>query len=227
MGYGVTSSSLLISLGAYPVVASASIHTSELFVSLVSGVSHFKFGNIKKDLLWPLISFGILGGIIGALGLIKLPLEPVKSIVALILFCLGGVIVYRFIFRYKTEAKTRAYSKNKLRALGFFAAIIDAVGGGGWGPICTPTLIINGTEPSKAVGSVNLAEFFVTLAMSLTFLIFMRIENFRWDIVLALLAGGIAAAPLAAYFCRRLPRRILGTIVGLMVMLLSLNILIR
>jgi len=92
MGYGVTSSTLLISLGIYPAIASASVHTSEIFITLVSGTSHFKFGNVRKDLLLPLISFGILGGILGACGLVRLPSQPIKLIVGLILLSMGGII---------------------------------------------------------------------------------------------------------------------------------------
>jgi hypothetical protein len=225
MGYGVTSSSLLISLGIYPVIASASIHTAEVFVSFVSGITHFKLGNTRKDLLFPLISFGIIGGILGACGLVRLPPRPTKLAVASVLLVMGSIIFYRFMFMHKKiNTKIKVYSVNKLRALGFFAAFIDAIGGGGWGPICTPTLIIKGTEPDKAIGSVNLAEFFVTLAMSLTFLALIRFEKFRWDIVFSLLIGGIIAAPLAAYGCKKLPRRLLGVLVGLTVILLSLKI---
>lgn len=228
MGYGVTSSSLLISFGISPLIASSSIHTAELFVTFMSGVSHFKFGNVRKDLLWPLISFGVLGGILGACGLVKLPSKPIKLIVGLILLSMGGVILFRSMFKYrKINLEIRTYSANKLRALGFFAAFIDAIGGGGWGPICTPTLVITGTEPNKAVGSVNLAEFFITLAITSTFISLMGFENFRRDIILAFLIGGAIAAPLAAFCCRKLPRRLLGIFVGLLVMILSLGILRR
>lgn len=101
------------------------------------------------------------------------------------------------------------------------------MGGGGWGPICTPTLVITGTEPNKAVGSVNLAEFFITIAIALTFLVLIGSENFRWDVVFALLIGGVIAAPLAAFSCKRLPKRLLGVLVGIMVMILSLRMIAR
>lgn len=101
MGYGVTSSSLLISFGIYPAIASASVHAAEVFVTFVSGVVHFKFGNVRKDLLWPLISFGIIGGILGASGLVKLPSQTIKLVVGLILLTMGGIIFYRFMFKYK------------------------------------------------------------------------------------------------------------------------------
>lgn len=229
MGYGVTSSTVLIYFGIPPVAASANVHASELFTTLASGTSHFKFGNIRKDILWPLISFGVAGGILGACGLVKIPYKPVKLIVGSILLAMGNLIFYRFMFKCEKVINSgiRKYSLNRLRALGFFAAFIDAIGGGGWGPICTPTLIVTGTEPNKAVGSVDLAEFFVTLAITFTFGVFMGFKNFRWDIVLAFLVGGVLAAPLAAYSCKKLPKRLLGILVGLLVIILSLRILLR
>ncbi len=229
MGYGVTSSSFLISLGIPPLLASASVHTSELFTTLVSGVSHFKFGNIRKDLLWPLASFGVIGGIIGACGLVKLPSKPIKLVVGLILLVMGIIILYRFIFKHKiiVNYEIKKYSVNKLRALGFFAAFVDAIGGGGWGPVCTPALVVTGTEPNKAVGSVNLAEFFVTVAITSTFVLLIGTENFRWNLVFALLIGGVIAAPIAAFSCKRLPRRLLGVSVGIIVIILSLRMILK
>jgi len=229
MGYGVTSSAILISLGIPPLIASASVHTSELAATLVSGASHFKFGNIRKDLLWPLISFGIIGGILGACGLVKLPPKPIKLVVGLILLSMGGIIFYRFIFRYKktNDSKIKYYPVNRLRALGFFAAFVDALGGGGWGPICTPTLVVSGTEPNKAVGSVDLAEFFITVAITSTFLVLVGSENFRWDFVFPLLIGGVIAAPLAAFSCKKLPKRLLGMLVGIIVIVLSLRMILK
>ncbi len=229
MGYGVTSSALLISLGIPPLLASASVHASEVFTTFVSGISHFKFDNIRRDLLWPLISFGIVGGILGACGLVKMPSKPIKLIVGSILLAMGVIIFYRFMFRYKkvNTFGIRKYPVNRLRALGFFAAFIDAVGGGGWGPICTPTLVATGTEPNKAVGSVDFTEFFITIAITFTFGILIGFENFRWDIVFAFLIGGTIAAPLAAYSCKRLPKRLLGIFVGLSVMILSLRMVLK
>ena len=229
MGYGVTSSTLLISLGFSPIIASASVHTSEIFVTLVSGLSHFKFGNIKKDLLKPLILFGIIGGILGACGLVRLPPQPIKLIVGLVLLIMGGIIFYRFMFKYKklNTPRIKKYSINRLRALGFVASFIDAVGGGGWGPICTPILVVTGSDPDKVVGSVNLAEFFITLAITSTFFLLIGTENFRWEVIIALLVGGILAAPLAAFTCKKLPKRILGIFIGIIVIILSLKIILR
>lgn len=228
MGYGVSSSVMLISAGISPVAASASIHTSEIFVSFVSGASHLKFGNVKRDLIMPLVSFGAIGGIIGACGLVRFPAKPIKLAVALILICMGILILYRFIRggTKRRPGQQKGYPRNKLRTLGFFAAFIDAIGGGGWGPICTPTLIMSGTEPNKAVGSVDLAEFFITLATCATFYLLLGLGNIHWEVIIALLAGGIIGAPIAAFACGKLPKRLLGVLVGIAVIFLSCRILL-
>ncbi len=226
MGYGVSSSALLVSMGMPPVAASASIHTSEIFVSFASGVSHIRFGNVKRDLVRPLISFGVIGGIIGALGLVKFPAKEIKTAVGLILMCMGLLMLYRFIYKRETaHSRPKIYSPAKLRILGFFAAFIDAVGGGGWGPICTPTLVLTGTVPNKAVGSVDLAEFFVTLAICATFYFLLGLGNIYWRVVFALLTGGIIGAPIAAFACGKLPKRLLGILVAIIVIILSSRIL--
>jgi hypothetical protein len=227
MGFGVTSAAMLTSLGIYPTIASASIHTAKIFVSLISGVSHSRLGNVRKELSLPLVIFGVPGGIIGAYGLVSLPTNPVRFAVGCVLLVMGSVILYRFTFRHRSGLKSgERYSHRKLAALGFFAALIDAIGGGGWGPTCTPSLVITGSNPRKAVGSVNLAEIFVAAAITLTFIILIGPENFRWDIALALTIAGFIAAPIAAFTCRRLPSRILGALVGLSVMLLSTRTLL-
>lgn len=228
MGYGVTSATLLISLGVYPAIASASVHTAEVVVSLASGVSHFKLGNVRKDIFFPLTICGVLGGVLGAYGLVNLPVRPVKLVVSSILLAMGTIILYRFwLLRSKPVLERDGNSSfRRLALLGFCAAFIDAMGGGGWGPICTPSLIIAGNNPQEVVGSVNLAEFFITLAMTITFIVLIGPENFLWDVVIALLIAGLAAAPVAALLCKRLPHRILGILVGLAVVVLSARMLL-
>lgn len=142
---------------------------------------------------------------------------------------MGGIIFYRFMFSYKkiNTSEIKKYPVNRLRALGFFAAFIDAIGGGGWGPICTPSLVLTGTDPTKAVGSVDLAEFFVTIAIASTFLILIGSENFRWDVIFALLIGGVIAAPIAAFSCKKLPKRLLGIFVGIIVIILSSRMILK
>ncbi|MGE4357819.1 MAG: sulfite exporter TauE/SafE family protein [Candidatus Omnitrophota bacterium] len=222
MGYGVFSSSFLISLGFYPAIVSASVHTSEVFTTFASGISHLKFGNVEKRLVKFLTFFGVLGAILGVCGVVKISSEIVTPAVSIILLIMGFLILINFIFRNSMMKRgARRYPKNRFKILGLFAGFIDAIGGGGWGPVCTTTLIVDGIEPNKVIGSVNFAEFFVTLVMSITFFSLLKPENFRWDIVLALTIGGIISAPFSAFICKRLPKRILGILVGLLVIILS------
>lgn len=229
MGYGVATSSILISIGITPSIVSASVHTSEIFASFASGVSHFRFGNVSRNIFIPLTVFGIIGGIIGAFGLVSLPSKPVRIIVGIILGNMGILILTRFALnrdRDKVLLFYRYPNKLFLSFLGFAAAFLDAMGGGGWGPICTPSLVISGTEPRKAVGSVNLAEFFVTISITITFIILIGYENFRWDIVFFLALSGILIAPFAAYLSKKIPHHILGILVGIGIFLLSLRIIL-
>jgi uncharacterized membrane protein YfcA len=223
MGYGVFSASLLVSIGLYPVIASASVHTAEVFTTLLSGVFHFKLGNVKRDLVLSLAIPGVIGGVAGAYFLASVPGKTIKPFAAVILLMMGLLILYRFLVR-KNPIPTgnNGYSRWKLTLLGLIAGFMDAVGGGGWGPIATPSLILGGDdEPRQVVGSINLIEFFVTVAETLTFLITVGPEAFRWDIVVALLIGGAIAAPTAAFLCRKLPDKALGSLIG--VALIGLN----
>jgi uncharacterized membrane protein YfcA len=224
MGYGVFSASLLVSIGLYPVVASASVHTAEIFTTLLSGISHFKLGNVKRDLVLSLAIPGVIGGVTGAYFLASVPGKTIKPFVAAILLVMGLVILYRFlVWKNPITFEQNGHSRWKLTLLGLVAGFMDAVGGGGWGPIATPSLILNGNdEPRQVVGSVNLVEFFVTLAETLTFLISVGPKAFRWDIVVALLVGGAIAAPSAAFLCKKLPAKALGALIG--VALIGFNI---
>jgi len=224
MGYGVFSASLLVSIGLYPLVASASVHTAEIFTTLLSGVSHFRFGNVKRDLVFSLAIPGVIGGVAGAYFLASVPGKTIKPFVAVILLAMGLLILYRVLLQKNPiPSENNGHSRVKLTLLGLAAGFMDAVGGGGWGPIATPSLILSGNdEPRQVVGSVNLVEFFVTLAETLTFLIIVGPEAFRWDIVVALLIGGAVAAPLAAFLCKKLPQKALGGLIG--VALIGLNI---
>jgi len=239
MGYGVFSASLLITGGLYPAIASATVHTAEVFTTLVSGGSHLFLGNVKKEWLLPLIIPGAFGGATGAYLLTLIPGNTMKPFVAGLLLILGIVVLYRFISRREVapapEADPLPKSNSsflsrlplKLPALGLIAAFMDAVGGGGWGPIATPGLILSGnTEPRKVVGTVNLAEFFITIVISATFIATIGWESFSWDLVIALIIGGIIAAPIAAYLCKRMPAKVLGILIGLLLIGVNLRTLI-
>lgn len=229
MGYGAFSASLLIGLGIMPALASASIHTAEVFVSLFSGMSHLGLGNVRKEWLWLLVIPGTVGGAGGAYLLSSISGSAAKPFVAAFLMVLGFLMIYRFTgrrvpgtARFAIALSNPRFSPQRIMGLGLVASFLDAIGGGGWGPIATPGLILSeNEEPRKVVGTVNLAEFFISIAIALTFFLVMGAEEYDWRMIGLLLIGGAAAAPIAAYLCRRLPSRVLGILVG--VILIAYN----
>ncbi|MBA7466749.1 hypothetical protein ES707_01939 [subsurface metagenome] len=216
MAYGVTSTTFLLSMGIPPVAASASVHSAEVFTSGVSGLAHLRFGNVDKKLFKKLLIPGIIGGILGAYILTVVPGKTIKPFVAFYLLIMG-LIILRKAFK-KVEQKE---VKTRLVPLGVSGGFFDAIGGGGWGPIVTSTLVARGHNPRFSIGSVNLAEFFVTVAEVATFLTIIRLVH--WQIIVGLIIGGVLAAPLAAYVCKRLPSRALMIMVGLLIMALSIR----
>jgi len=219
MAYGVTSNSFLLSLGLAPAIASATIHQSEVFLTLASGVSHLKAGNVDKRLFRDLVVSGCAGGVLGALILSSAAVPGISTLVSFYLVLMGLVIILRAfglsVFRSIVDA----------RLLGFLGGLLDAIGGGGWGPVVTSTLVANGNDPKRSVGSVNLSEFFVTVSESLTFAVFVGFVNL--ELVLALLAGGLVAAPLGAYLCKRLPSEKLLVLLGLLLVVINLKKLLQ
>jgi hypothetical protein len=221
MAYGVSSTTLLLLVGVAPALASAAVHIAEVGTTAVSGISHASFGNVDwSKIVWLAIPGGI-GGFIGATALVyastlKATAGLVEPIVAIFLFCLGVYILSRFAFRRQERpVEVRPIGRKFLTPRGFVAGFLDAMGGGGWGPISTPTLLSSGRmEPRKIIGTVDTSEFVVALCASLGFLISLSFAQVPWTVVGALLVGGIVAAPLAAYIVRLLPTRLLGTAVG-------------
>lgn len=215
MAYGVTSNSFLLFLGLTPAIASASVHTAELFTTAVSGVSHLKMGNVDKALVKKLAIPGCASAAVGAYFLVNISVDWLKTAVSIYLAIMGGVIVLRAFHR---NVIMRKINERGLAAVGGF---FDAIGGGGWGPIVTSTLVANGKEPRKAIGSVNLAEFFVTISQSAVFIMFLGVTH--WPIILGLIIGGVIMAPFAAYVCKKAPTRILMALVGLLIIGLSIR----
>ena len=216
MAYGVSSTTFLLTVGISPAAASASVHTAEIFASGVSGISHLRFGNVDRELFKRLLIPGIIGGIAGAYILTTLPSERIKPFVALYLLVMGVIIVRKAMKKIE-EKKSRAH----LIPLGLVGGFFDAIGGGGWGPIVTSTLVARGEKPRFAIGSVNLAEFFVTVAEAATF--FLTLGLVHWKVIVGLTVGGVLAAPLAAYVCKRLPARALMVMVGTLIIILSIR----
>lgn len=235
MGYGVTSASVLLSFGIAPAIASASVHTAEAVVDTVSAGSHLRFGNVRKDLLVPLLSCGTIGAVLGAAGLSYLSLTAAKPVVALVLLCMGLAILVKFVFRWKkgddpssssSEPRKVSYSGRRLAAVGFVAGLVDAAGGGGWGPILTPVFVATGSNPRDAVGTVEFTEPIISVSAVVTFGLIIGFESFLWNIVVPVLIGGMILTPIAAYVCSKTPQRLLGILVGLWVAVLNIRTLV-
>lgn len=221
MAYGVSSNAFFLSLGIPPSIASACIHTSEMFTTAVSGISHFKFGNVDRKIFLRLLIPGVIGGVLGAYILTTLPGGKIRPFVSIYLLIMGILILFK-VFKKNLQTKT----KTRLMPLGLVGGFFDAIGGGGWGPIVTSTLVANGNHPRFAIGSVNSVEFFVTVAESITFFATLGGLLFQhWEKIVGLMIGGVLAAPLAAWVCKKLPHKALMILVGLLITGLSIRIL--
>ncbi len=217
MAYGVTSNSVLLAMGIPSAPASASVHTAEIFTTLTSGISHLKFKNVDKSLFKRLLIPGAIGGFLGACTLVLAPVSIIKPIISLYLIVMG-LLILRKLFDTTSHRK----DTNEI-ILGGAGGFLDAIGGGGWGPVVTSTLVARGNNPRITIGSVNLAEFFVTLSEALTFFAFLRLVHL--EIIVGLIIGGVLAAPLAAYTCKRLPLKLLMAIVGIAIIIINIRTL--
>jgi uncharacterized protein len=227
MAYGVTSTTLLLAIaGLTPALASTVVHISEVGTTAASGLSHWRFGNVDwSKIVWLAIPGGI-GAFVGATVLVRvIDAAVAEPFVAIFLFLLGGYVLARFAFNRTTQAvQNLPIPRVFLSPLGLIAGFLDAVGGGGWGPIATPTLLSSGRmEPRKVVGTVDTSEFIVALCASIGFLISLSFAQVPWSVVGALLFGGLIAAPLAAWVVRHLNARVLGTAVGGFILLVNAN----
>ena len=216
MAYGVTCTTFLLGLGISPAIASASVHTAEVFTTGVSGLAHLKLGNVKTRLFKKLLLPGIIGAVVGACTLSLLPGKAARPYIAGYLLIMGILILYR---TFKPKKATETHTK--LVPIGLAGGFFDAIGGGGWGPIVTSTLIAKGSSPTHTIGSVNLAEFFVTLVQVAVFLALL--DFFNWTAILGLMIGGVLAAPLAALVCKKLPKKALMLVVGILIISLSVR----
>jgi uncharacterized protein len=228
MAYGVTSTTLLLTAGYSPAIASASVHLAEIGTTLASGVSHWRFGNVN----WPVVLRmgvpGAIGSFAGATFLSNLSTESAKPWMAGILLALGVYLLVRFATRVPTQNLKAPLRKRFLTPLGIFAGFVDATGGGGWGPVATPTLISSGRMmPNKVIGTVDTSEVLVAVAASLGFFIGIGSEDIPWSAVGALLVGGLIAAPIAAYLVRHVPARLLGASVGGLIVVTNLRTLLN
>jgi hypothetical protein len=241
MGYGVTSTSLLLTLGLAPALASASVHLAEIGTSGISGISHWRLGNVNVRVLLFLGIPGGVGAFLGAVVLSNLSLDAARPMVSLVLLALGGVIVVRFIHGRRVAAaraaleaaevpvvsatpRARGSRRWALIPLGFVGGFLDASGGGGWGPVTTSSLMAaSRMQPRKIIGTVSGSEFIVSIAASVGFLLALGSAGINVGIVAMMLIGGAIAAPLSAWLVSRLNDRVLGTGVGGLIIFLNID----
>ena len=221
MAYGLSATTVLLSFGVAPATASASVHAAEVFTTGVSGFAHWRMGNVRRDMLWKLAIPGMIGGALGAFILGNLDGKAIRPYVSAYLLVMGSVILWKALRRRAPSPEPPRH----VAPLGLFGGFIDAIGGGGWGPMVTSTLIGRGNTPRFAIGSVNLAEFFVTAAISATFVATIGLE--LWPIIAGLVFGGVLAAPFAAYAARSIPDRPMMILVGVVIVLLSVRELLK
>lgn len=219
MAFGVISSTILVALaGVPPKQASASIHLVEVFTTGASGISHILHKNVDWKLFFKLAIPGMIGGAIGAYVLSNIDAKVAKPLVMTYLAGIGIYLLYRAVhFDDKREFAKAKYAS----PLGLLGGFLDAAGGGGWGPVVTSNLLIQNTDPRKTIGTVNTVEFFVTLAISATFVVTIGLQSFS-IIIIGLLIGGLTAAPIGAYLAKHIKPKLLLTMVGAVLTLTSI-----
>ncbi|MBL7942862.1 MAG: TSUP family transporter [Flavobacteriales bacterium] len=221
MGYGLISATILLSTGINLAAISGSIHTAEMFASGASGYSHYKFGNVDKKLFRRLVIPGVIGAVLGALALTTFGdtyVDFVKPILAGYILLLA--VKYIFLAFRKEHEKKEVKHMGRLAGVGGF---LDSFGGGGWGPLVTSTLLRNTDDPRKVIGSVSLTEFFVTLASAFTFFTMIGVNH--WRVIVALIIGGLIAAPIAARLAGKLKQRTSFMLIGIIAAIWSIRIL--
>ncbi len=217
MGYGATSTSFLLAYGIPPAISSTGVHVAEMFTTGASAISHFKFGNINKKLVKHLLIPGVLGSIAGAYLLSDvIDGDVIKPFIALYMIVLAFIIIRKALQKNIVKRKTK-----RLGILASFGGFMDAVGGGGWGPIVTSTLLGRGRNPRYTIGSVNTAEFAVSFASGITFMLFGGIQG--WQVIIGLILGGVIAAPIAAFLVNKIQRKPMMIVVGILIIILSLR----
>ncbi len=221
MGYGITSMSLLLLYGLSPAAASASVNLAKIVTGAASAIAHWRFGNIDRHMVRPLALSGSAGAFTGAFFLANLPGEAIKPLLSAFLLVLGVHLLVRLFFAQPTDCPPhRPVLRRFLVPLGFFAGFANAVGGGGWGPITTPLLMLRRElEPRQVIGSVNTSEIAVALSAATGFALFIGFKPVHWLWVSTLMLGGIVAAPIAAWLVKVLTPRMLGAMVGGIILL--------
>ncbi|WP_229359317.1 sulfite exporter TauE/SafE family protein [Flectobacillus major] len=221
MAYGVTSTSFLLGLGVPPAVSSTSVHVAEMFTTGASAISHFKFKNINKKLFKNLLIPGVIGSVVGAYLLSDfINGDLIKPYISVYMVFLGVIIIRKGLQKNIVKQRTK-----RLGLLAVFGGFMDAIGGGGWGPIVTSSLLGRGRDPRYTIGSVNAAEFAISFASGITFLIFQGVNS--WQVVLGLVVGGVIASPLGAILVNKVKRKPLMVLVGTLVILISIRTILK
>jgi len=217
MAFGVTTQTLLVSaMGVPPASASASVHLVEMFTTGASGLSHMWRRNVDWGLFRRLVPFGVLGGVTGAYLLSNIDASAARPFVMLYLTGIGFYLLWRAIRLAQPTFEDPKYTSPLALAGGF----LDAAGGGGWGPVVTSNLLIQGGDPRKVIGTVNTAEFLLTLSISVTFLLTLGVAAFT-KITVGLILGGVVAAPFGAVLASRVQPRTLLLAVSLVLIVTS------
>ncbi len=224
MGYGVTSATILLSAGVNLAAISGSIHTAEMFASGASGYSHYKFGNVNKKLFKVLVIPGVIGAILGAV-LLSLYGDTHTPYLRPIMACYTMFLGLRILYNAFKKQQQKPKKFKRYGLLAGAGGFLDSFGGGGWGPIVTTTLITKGRSPRFVIGSVSLTEFFVTLASAFTFFTLLGVTH--WQVIVALIIGGLLAAPIAAKLTGKLPRKTSMILLGALVIFWSVKIIIK
>jgi uncharacterized membrane protein YfcA len=212
MAFGVISSTLLISLGLPPAAASASVHVVETFTTAASGISHIAHRNVDWRMFPRLVIPAMIGGALGAYVLSSISAATARPLILAYLLAIGAYLVWAFPPRERTP--------KIIEPLGLVGGFLDAAGGGGYGPVVTSNLLVQGGSPRKVIGTVNTSEFFLTVTVSATFIAALGLAAFTHATV-GLLVGGLAASPFGAVIAKRVPTRPLMILVGTVLMLTS------
>jgi uncharacterized membrane protein YfcA len=230
MGFGVTSATILLSMGVSAAAASAATHAAKLPTTLVSGLAHWRQGNVDRSTFVRLAVPGGLTAFVGAVVLVGMSLASAKAWMAGLLLFFGVVIFLRFGFDHRLiPAPARGHTARWLVPIGALGGFVDATGGGGWGPVVTPSLMtVTKHPPRTVVGSVNAAEFVVALSASAGFLTGAEHlgDDVPWVAVLGLVVGGLAVAPFAARLAGRLPQHVMGTLVGALIVIVNSQVVL-
>lgn len=227
MAFGITSSTLLIALGATPVAASAAVHFAEIGTTLASGTSHWREGNVDKRILIRLAIPGGIGAFLGATLLSSISLSNGRVYMSTLLLVLGLILLIRFGVGFTIIPPITGRPRSKMLVpLGSIAGFIDASGGGGWGPVTTPTLLtLTKTQPRRVIGTVSASEFVVAVSASAGFIFGMSNQNIDFKVVGGLLLGGVLMAPIAAKLAGKLPHAPFGALIGGAVLVINARIM--